>query len=163
MNFLDSALTERPVSADDADLLFRVYAASRADEVAAWGWPPAQQESFLRMQFRARAQSYAGAYPDAAHSILLCNGEAAGSAIVWRNGSEFRLVDIALLPEFRNCGLGTLWMTRLIRQAEAAGVLLRLQVFQGNRAAELYRRLGFVAKSNGGMYVEMELNFVRPE
>jgi GNAT superfamily N-acetyltransferase len=163
MNFTDSALSERPVSPDDGDFPFRVYGASRAEEMAAWGWPPAQQESFLRMQFRARAQSYAAAYPDAAYSVLLYDGAAAGTAVVWRGGSEFRLVDIALLPEFRNRGLGTFWISRLIREAEAATVPLRLHVFHGNRAAELYRRLGFVAKSNGGMYVEMERDYVRPE
>ncbi len=162
MNFTDSALSERPVSPDDGDFPFRVYAASRAEEMAAWGWPPVQQESFLRMQFRARAQSYAVAYPDAAHSILLCKGALAGTAIVWRGEAEFRLVDIAFLPEFRGCGFGTLWISRLIREAEAAAVPLRLHVLQGNRAALLYRRLGFVAKSDGGMYVEMERDHVRP-
>jgi ribosomal protein S18 acetylase RimI-like enzyme len=163
MDFTDSAVSERPASAEDADLLFRVYAASRADEMAAWGWPPAQQESFLRMQFSARAQSYAAAYPGAAHSVLLCDGDPAGSAIVWRGPSEFHLVDIALLPEFRNRGLGTLWISRLIREADAAAVPLRLHVVHGSRAAELYRRLGFVAKSNGGIYIEMERNFVPPQ
>jgi ribosomal protein S18 acetylase RimI-like enzyme len=109
--------------------------------MAAWGWPPAQQDGFLRMQFHARAQSYVAAYPDAAHSILLCNGDLAGTAIVWRAGAEFRLVDIALLPEFRNRGLGTLWISRLIREADAAAVPLRLHVLHANRAVLLYRRL----------------------
>jgi GNAT superfamily N-acetyltransferase len=163
MNFTDSALFERPASPGDDDFQFRVYAASRAEEITAWGWPPAQQDGFLRMQFRARAQSYAAAYPDGAHSILLYSGAPAGTAIIWRGASEFRLVDIALLPEFRNRGLGTLWISRLIREAAAAAVPLRLNVLYGNRAAFLYRRLGFVAKSDGGMYIEMELNCVQPE
>ena len=155
MNLADSALSERLVSPDDADFQFLVYAASRAEEMAAWAWPPAQQDSFLRMQFRARAQSYAVAYPAQPYSVLLCNGASAGTAIVWRD-AQFRLVDIALLPEFRNRGLGTFWISRLIREAELAAVPLRFHVLHGNRAALLYRRLGFVAKSDGGMYVEME-------
>jgi GNAT superfamily N-acetyltransferase len=163
MNPTDSAVFERPVSPDDGDFPFLVYAASRAEEMAAWGWPSAQQDSFLRLQFRARAQSYAAAYPDAAHSVLVCNGASAGTAMVWRSDAEFRLVDIALLPEFRNRGIGTLWISRLIREAEGAAVPLRLHVLQGNRATLLYRRLGFVAKSDGGMYVEMERDYVRPE
>jgi GNAT superfamily N-acetyltransferase len=153
-----SAFCERPASADDAELLFLTYAASRAEEIAAWGWTAAQQETFLRMQFRARAQSYAFAYPGAAHTILMVNGAAAGSAIVWRRESELRLVDIALLPEFRNRGLGTQFVARLIHEAAAAQIPLCLSVFRGNRAERLYRRLGFVAKSDGGIYIEMEHN-----
>jgi GNAT superfamily N-acetyltransferase len=164
MNLADSALSERSLLPDDGDFPFLVYAASRAEEMISWGWPPAQQESFLRMQFRARAQSYAAAYPDAVHSVLLCDGVSAGTAIVWRSDAEFRLVDIALLPEFRGRGLGTLWISRLIHEARAAAVPVRLHVFRGNPAELLYQRLGFVAKSDvGGMYVEMEINFVRPE
>lgn len=133
-----SAFYERPASGDDADLLFLTYATSRAEEIAAWGWPAAQQETFLRMQFRARTQSYASAYPGAAHTILMVEGAAAGSAIVWRSESEVRLVDIALLPEFRNRGLGTQFIARLIHEAAAAHLPLRLSVFRGNRAERLY-------------------------
>ncbi len=163
MNLTDSALSERLVSGEDGEFLFQVYAATRAEEVAAWGWPPAQQESFLRMQFQARRQSYAAAYAGAIGSILLANGVPAGSAIVWRGAAEIRLVDIALLPEFRNRGLGTEWMVRLIREARAAGLPLRLSVFRGNRAAQLYERLGFVTAAAGSMYIEMEHHGIDPE
>jgi GNAT superfamily N-acetyltransferase len=146
----------RPQSPDDDEFLYRVYASSRATEMQAWGWPPEQQESFLRMQFRARRLSYDAAYPDSSHSILLCDGAPAGSAIVWRSPAEIRLVDIALLPEYQNRGLGAQWLQWLIRESAAAGVALRLSVLQGNRAICLYQRLGFVAAPPGGMYIEME-------
>lgn len=154
-----SLLSERPAAGADGDFQFRLYASTRAEELAAFGWPPAMQESFLHLQFQARRQSYDAAYPESAGAILLSDGAAAGAAIVWRGPEEIRLVDIALLPEFRNRGLGTLWINRLIREARAARLPLRLSVLRGNPAARLYQRLGFAPRpSADSMYIEMEHN-----
>ena len=155
MNLLPTELSDRPAAAEDEDFLFRVYASTRVQELAALGWPAAQLDAFLRMQYNLRKQSYS-AYAGAAYSILLSGGSPAGSAIVWRGGHEIRLVDIALLPEFRNCGAGTEWISRLIRESRQAGVPLRLSVVAANPARRLYERLGFVAQSAGSMYIEME-------
>jgi GNAT superfamily N-acetyltransferase len=154
----DNLLSERPALPEDDDFLFRVYKASRADEIAAWGWPAEQASHFLRMQFNARAQSYGFAYPDATHFILLAGEAPVGTAIVWRNESELRLVDIAFLPEFRGHGLGARWISGLIREARSSNLPLRLNVFRGNRAAALYERLGFAIQSMDGLYLEMEHN-----
>jgi len=156
-------LSERPTAAGDGDFLFRLYASTRAEEVAAFGWPPAMQESFLRMQFQARRQSYDAVYPDSAGAILLSDGAEAGAVMVWRGPTEIRLLDIALLPEFRNRGLGKLWINRLIGEARAARLPLRLSVLRGNPAGRLYERLGFVElPSAGSMYIEMEHNGADP-
>ena len=150
------SLSQRPSLAEDAEFLFRVYAATRAEEMAILGWPAAQQEMFLRMQFRVRRQSYAAAYADASAAILLAGEQPAGAATVWRGPGELRLVDIALLPEYRNRGFGAEWISRLIEEADAAALPLRLSVLRGNPAIRLYRRLGFVATADGSMYIEME-------
>jgi len=44
------------------------------------GWTPEQQIAFLRMQYSARRASYAAAYPEAEHSVLLEDGHASGCA-----------------------------------------------------------------------------------
>jgi ribosomal protein S18 acetylase RimI-like enzyme len=150
------ALSHRPRLPDDEEFLFRLYACTRTEELAAWGWPPAQQEAFLRMQFRARAQSYAASYSGALHSILLLGDLPVGSAMVWRGPSEFRLVDIAVLPEFRNRGCGAQWISRLISEAAAARIPVHLSVQRGNPAIRLYERLGFVPVDPGPIYIEME-------
>src|SRR5579871_1094420 len=41
----------RSATAADAAFCFSVYAGTRAEELAAWGWGAAQQEMFLKMQF----------------------------------------------------------------------------------------------------------------
>ena len=42
-------VTLRPLHADDELFLFALYCSTRADEIAAWGWEPAQREAFLQM------------------------------------------------------------------------------------------------------------------
>lgn len=146
----------RPATPEDEDFLWRLYASTRADELAALGWPPQQQEMFLRLQYRARCGSYAAAFPDAEHSVLLAGGVPAGAMIVSRTAAEIRLVDIALLPEQRNRGYGARELANLIAQSTASGLPLRLSVRCENRAVHLYQRLGFVSLKQDAMYIEME-------
>jgi ribosomal protein S18 acetylase RimI-like enzyme len=80
----------------------------------------------------------------------------AGSLIIFRGPGEIRLVDIALLPEFRGRGLGGKVIRMLISEAADAGSALRLSVLRSNRAMHLYERLGFIAKGGDAMYCEME-------
>jgi GNAT superfamily N-acetyltransferase len=153
---MDPNLSTRPATPADQDFLWKVYAATRSAEVAAWGWAPAQQEAFLRMQFHARGLAYQASYPGAEHSIVLENGGPVGQIIVSRTAAELRLVDIALLPEHRNRGLGAHLISALIREADAAALPLRLTVARGNPAIHLYLRLGFASTSEDAMYIEME-------
>jgi ribosomal protein S18 acetylase RimI-like enzyme len=146
----------RPATSADEDFLWRVYASTRADEIAAWGWPAQQQESFLRMQFRARRASYAISHAGAQESILIEGDVPIGILIVARSPGEIRLVDIAFLPEYRGRGLGAQVLSDLIRESVAASLPFRLSVARGNPALRLYLRLGLVPQSEDAMYIEME-------
>jgi ribosomal protein S18 acetylase RimI-like enzyme len=149
-------LSLRPVTLDDEEFLLRVYASTRLEEVSAWGWTAAQQNAFLRMQFMAQRGSYAAAYPHAEHRLILVDDEPAGRILVDRGGQEIRLVDIALLPEYRNRGAGTFVIRNLIEESRTLGKPLRLQVTKVNRAARLYERLGFSKTAEDEIYWEME-------
>jgi ribosomal protein S18 acetylase RimI-like enzyme len=48
-----------------------------------------------------------------------------------------------LLPEFQNRGIGTAVLRELLAHAEGRGVPVQLGTLHANRAAALYRRLGF--------------------
>ncbi len=149
-------LSLRPASADDAAFLLKVYASTRAEEMAHWGWPPEQQEMFVRMQFHARRQSYLASFPGADHSILVSADGPVGSMIVSRSASEIRLVDIAFLAEHRGRGFGAQVISDLIHESQLLKVPLRLSVLRGNPAIHLYQRLGFVPLPSDAMYIEME-------
>ena len=133
----------RPEKPEDLDFLFEVYAGTRLEEMKASGWDGPAQEQFLRMQFRAMREGYASAFPDGQFSILIMGTDPIGRVVVDRSNNEIRLVDIALLPQYRRRGLGTAFLKCLMDEAAAARKPLRLQVLRGNPAGSLYRRLGF--------------------
>ncbi len=145
-----------PVCPDDEAYLFQVYASTRSEEVAAWGWDAAQQDAFLRMQWRAQQVSYQRQYPDADHRVVVHHDQRVGRLIVVRAEQAIRLADIALLPEFRRAGLGTLLVQELQAEAAQAGKTLQLQVMKNNPARRLYERLGFCVAGENGTHYAME-------
>ena len=157
-NFLiaNEHLTLRPVGTGDDDFLYRVYASTRMDEMALVDWADEQKEAFLQMQFQAQTKHYRLQYPNAEYQIIQRqDGLPIGRLIVDRSRGSILLMDIALLPEFRNAGIGTTIMQDLMAEAalKNRSILLHVEVF--NPAMKLYERLGFVKSSEQGIYHEM--------
>ena len=67
-----------------------------------------------------------------------------------------RIVDIALLPDYCNRGIGTSLLRGLQSEAAAAGKPLRIHVERFNPALRLYERLGFHPIADRGVYLFME-------
>jgi ribosomal protein S18 acetylase RimI-like enzyme len=147
-----AALTLRPLRNDERDFSARVFAAAREHELAPLPWSPEQKAAFLAQQFDAQTRDYAARYANAAWDAIVVDGEPAGRLIVDRAGDEIRVVDIALLPEYRGRGVGT----ALLRDLIAEGRTVKLQVERSSRARHLYERLGFAAVGDDGVYVSME-------
>lgn len=144
------------MGADDDALSCLVYSESRGAELAPLGWSAAQQQAFLRMQFLAQKQHYLTSYPDAAYHLILHGEEVVGRLIVQRDAATIFILDLTLLPARRNAGIGTALLRRLQDEATAAGKPLRLHAKHAERAATLYRRLGFYPIAEDGIYWEME-------
>ena len=149
-------ITLRPVSADDLPFLCAVYASTREQELTAVAWDAAQKAAFLDMQFRAQHTYYLAHYPDAAFDVILINHQPAGRLYIDRATSEIRIVDIALLPEWCNRGIGSALINVLQGEAAAAGKPLRIHVERFNPALRLYERLGFQQIEDRGVYLFME-------
>jgi GNAT superfamily N-acetyltransferase len=146
----------RPYRAEDEPFLFQLYAGTRLHEIAPFGWPAAQQEAFLRMQFTAQQRWYAMAYPQAEHHIIEQEGIAIGRMMVSRQQTAAVLVDIALLQEHRGKGVGGGLVQQLIRQCDQEKLPLQLQVLRTNPALRLYERLGFLRTGEDQIYIQME-------
>lgn len=153
---LNHAPTLRPVTADDAAFLLEVYKSSRGADLRELGWDEARIDEFLQMQYEAHRAFDDNDYAQATDRVILLSGECAGRLLVDSRETEIRCVDLALLPEFRNQGLGTLLVRRLQQDAAAAGKPLRLQVIRFSRAINLFERLGFVRTSETGTHFQME-------
>jgi ribosomal protein S18 acetylase RimI-like enzyme len=149
-------ITLRNAVAEDIPFLAHLYGDTRRHEVSAWGWPPEQQEWFLRMQFDAQRRSYQASFPDAVDRIVLREDMPIGRMLTCLEHVSLHLIDIALIEEQRQHGIGTYLLGKLLQECQAKGCALRLQVAQGNRAMRLYQRLGFRQTGGDPMYLRME-------
>jgi ribosomal protein S18 acetylase RimI-like enzyme len=152
----DIGLALRPAREDDRDLLLRIYAGTRADELAILPWTDEQKRAFVAQQFHAQRVHYERHYPDARHDIVLADGEPAGRLYVDRRTRETRVVDIALLPEFRNRGIGTRLLRALLDEAASTATTVSIHVELFSPARRLYDRLGFEPVSEHGIHLLME-------
>jgi len=156
------AIRLRPVQDDDEAFLLRVFASTREPERLAARWEDNEWDAFLRMQFAAQRRSYRLYHPNGDHSIILRDGEPVGQVWIDRSTTEIRLVDIAVLPEHRGCGIGTHLIRGLQAAAREAGVPLRHMVeIYNDRARRLYEHLGFVSIETLGLHTLMEWKAVR--
>ncbi|MEM9553807.1 MAG: GNAT family N-acetyltransferase [Acidobacteriota bacterium] len=154
----------RPATEGDREVLYRIYASTRLDEVRQTGWDEAQIEAFLRFQFGAQARYYEEQFADASFDLIEQSEERSGEqggAVIGRlyvdlRDDEIRLIDIALLPQHRGSGLGGALMTDILAEGRRRGLLVRIHVERENPAMRLYRRLGFEKIEEQGVYDLME-------
>ncbi|ELS05338.1 acetyltransferase [Xenococcus sp. PCC 7305] len=151
----DSLSCRNSVS-EDQGFLFELYASTRVEELNAWGWDAQQSSAFLKMQFQAQQASYRNQFPGCKYQIILIQGLAVGAMLVIRSETAIHLADIALLPQYRNQGIGRFLIQKLLAEATQALKPVRLQVRQSNRALRLYQRLGFSKVSEQGIHFLME-------
>jgi ribosomal protein S18 acetylase RimI-like enzyme len=149
-------VTLRRARQDDLPLLRRVYASTRHEDLASVDWNDAQRAWFLDMQFDLQARAYAQAHPEAQWQVVVCDGQPVGRLITDHTSDPIRLIDIALLPDYRGAGIGSELLRRLLDEATAAGKPVVLHVARSNPAAMLYQRLGFVVSAWDDVYLEMQ-------
>src|SRR5262249_56638924 len=156
MPFCNTSVTLRPVGPDDEAFLLDVYANSRLDELAPLGWDAAQQQAFLTMQFAAQQYHYQSQFPEGEHYIILSQDRPLGRLYVARRDQEIRILDLTLLPEHRNAGIGTALLTDLLAEAVHMGKPMRIYVEHFNRSLRLFERLGFAKIDDSGMHALLE-------
>ena len=150
------AVALRQKSEQDTEFLFSVYASTRTEELAQVGWDDRQKERFLRMQFEAQRQCYESNYPGAEFQIILVAGRAAGRLYVHRRPKEIRIMDIAVLPEFRGGGVGSGLLKDILAEGQRTGRSVSIHVEVFNPALRLYERLGFRRTALNGVYHLLE-------
>jgi ribosomal protein S18 acetylase RimI-like enzyme len=149
-------LETAPASLNHGAFLYKLYVSTRIDEVTAWGWDDTTREHFLKMQWNAQSRYYADQYPNAEHSVVCFNGELVGRIMIDCTERDISLVDISILPEYRNQGIGTSLIAALQAEAERTGKSLRLTVLKGSPAVRLYERLGFETSQLNDLHYSMK-------
>lgn len=152
----ERGLALRPERAEDRPFLENLYISVRWPELEPTGWPEAAKLGFLRQQYVFQDKHYAEAYFDGEFLLLEREGKPLGRLYLHRDAREIRIVDVSLLPEARNQGIGTLLLQGVFAEAEGAGQIVSIHVEKFNPAQNLYRRLGFKEVSENGPYWLME-------
>lgn len=146
----------RPAGRDDAEVLFRIYASTREEELAVVPWDASIKEAFLRMQFGAQDTYYRATYPNTSYDLIVSGDDVLGRLYVHRGERAWLVLDIALLPEHRGTGIGTHLLKQVIAEATLAGKPVQIHVERLNPARHLYDRLGFRQMEDQGVYLLME-------
>ena len=137
-------------------MLFDIYSSTRTDLDAA-GLTDEEKEQFLRMQFKAQTTHYFSHYPKASYQLVLVEDVPVGRLYVDRTDKLFKILDIAILPDYRLQGLGRVLMEDVLAEAREKQCAVRLHVDADKPNVEQwYRRLGFVELDRTPVHIHME-------
>ncbi|MFP5263767.1 MAG: GNAT family N-acetyltransferase [Blastocatellia bacterium] len=150
------ALDLHPVRQSDEDLLFEIYASTRTEEMSQTGWDEARKRDFLQLQFAAQQQHYRSRFPRGDHRLIVKDGSPIGRIYTARSEHEIRILDIALLPQHRNAGIGTALLKDILSDAQSSRRTVRIYVESSSRSLRLFERLGFSSVETSGLHQLME-------
>ena len=154
----------RDIAAADLPFLCALYASTRMDEVNQVDWSQEQKTAFLEQQFQAQHQHYQQHFA-AAEFLLIeqrtdkdgqSQWQPIGRLYLDERSDEIRLIDIALMTDHRNRGLGTNILQQLFEIAGSRDLAVRIHVEKNNPAYRLYQRLGFRMLEDKGVYDLLE-------
>ncbi len=150
-------LTLKDFEPGDEAVLFQLFSTVRSEELGMDGWEPELRDKMLRIQFDAQRRSYRELFPHADERLILRDGSPIGWVIVDRSRPELHGVDIALVADERQQGIGTRVIQALQDEAAAGNRPMGITVQRRNvRALALYRRLGFRAIRDTEAHIVME-------
>jgi ribosomal protein S18 acetylase RimI-like enzyme len=162
-----SGISLRVARTEDLPLLGEIYASTRTEELQQVPWSTEQKKAFTDWQSGQQEQHYGLHYPNAERLVIEREHGAGdpgaaplaiGRVYVETTGVEVRLMDITLLPGYRNQGVGTRVMNELLRYADILQRQASLHVESFNPAKRMYERMNFAVSETHGLYEFM----VRP-
>lgn len=149
------AITLRPATDADYDFMRRLYHSTREEEMQHFPFDEAQKSEFLDQQFAAQYEHYGIHYPTLERNIVEKDGEPVGRIWIDEWKDQIRLVDIALMPDYRAGGIGGKLVADVLARGARVGKPVTIHVEAYNPALHLYQRLGFEQVDTNGVYYLM--------
>jgi len=146
----------RTATPSDEAVLFHIFASTRWEELAPTGWTDQEKTTFLQMQFSTQQRYYQQVYPDADFLVIITHDAIIGRLYLATLPTERRIIDIALLPAYRNQGIGSILLKKILKTAAEDRLNVGIHVEKNNPARLLYERLGFNTVADAGVYWRME-------
>jgi N-acetylglutamate synthase-like GNAT family acetyltransferase len=146
----------KAISPDDMAFLLKLYTSTRWEEVLQAPWDDEQRCDFLKQQFEAQHSHYQSHYPKAEYLLIQMGEKNIGRLYLDRDATSICLIDIALLPEFKHKGIGTIILKGIIQEAQDTQKKIVIHVENYNPAYQWYLKLGFKQIEDKGVYQYME-------
>lgn len=142
-------ITRRPTSEADAAFVRDVYHRAYRD---------VSERQFGRWDEKLQDQFFEENWGAVVHEIILCDGTPCGYTCIEERDADIHVRELVIAPEFQGQGIGTQILADVQKTASGRGVPVRLGTFHVNRAANLYRRLGFQKYDQTDSHILMEWN-----
>lgn len=153
-------LNLRKIQNIDLPILCKIYGSTRTEELDnGTNWDNEQKKKFIEHQFFAQHDYYQKKFLGADFYLIEKQDIAVGRLYIdyFFENKEIRIIDITILPEWRNKGIGSLIFKEIINKARNTNLKVTIHVESFNPAKELYKRLGFIKISEtNGIYHLME-------
>lgn len=141
---------------DDMGLLFNIFVSTREDILSLSNWTDNEKLDFLRSQFFLQHDAYMGGYRNPEFMIIRIDGEDAGRLYLEHREKDIRIIDIAILPSFRNRGTGSTLIRHIFNLSDSGAKSVSIHVEKANPAMAWYRRFGFKKIEDIDVYDLME-------
>jgi GNAT superfamily N-acetyltransferase len=137
----------RKATADDSEFAYRTKkAALRKYVEQVWGWDEEEQRQLHERRFASHD-----------FQVIQASGIDIGILAIVRKPECVKLNQLLILPEYQSRGIGTACMMRIIEDAAASELPVRLRVLKVNsRGAAFYQRLGFRSIGESDTHLLME-------
>jgi ribosomal protein S18 acetylase RimI-like enzyme len=146
----------RPAEAGDLAFMQQLYSCTRSAEVRMGACDLTTETLLQGLQFKAQQTWFETRYPNADMAVIMDRERSIGRLYVDYGPDELRILDICLLPDYRNRGIGLGLLRSLQAQGERLRLPVRINVALGSPAQRLLQRCGFEVLAVDGVYNTME-------
>jgi ribosomal protein S18 acetylase RimI-like enzyme len=153
---MSQVLTLRPARADDQEFLYRLFSSVYSEKLNGVVLNLEEKNSLVGFMYEGFSRHYRTIGPAADDRIVLLNSDCIGRMILLQTHEEIRLADLAILPEYRQRGIGSALIGQLQTESLMSNRPVRLQVARFDRALRLYQRLGFYKIDVAEPYLHLE-------
>lgn len=156
-------IERRTATDDDGAFLFELFCSSLPGNHPLLLLPEAERKPLLQKQFDARENKYRAVYALADFDVVTFGGEPVGNLYVDRGDDEFVIIDISILPGYRDRGIGTELVSSLLEEASRLVLPVRAHVLHRSPAWRLWKRLGFELDCDHRAYYEIVVPAIRTD
>ncbi len=156
MSTTSRTIEMRPAEAADQAFLEQLHASTRGADQRMVACDSRTEAMLMALQLRARQSQLHALYPYGDLAIIVERERPIGALHVNYGSDELRILDISLLPECRNRGIGLGLLRSLQAQGVRMRVPVRVDVLPGSRTQRLLQRCGFTQSCGNGLYHVME-------